>query len=187
MKAVIGGLIAIFAGLLLLTSCSTISRFMREMAVDVSFERLVRHTDEYVGETVILGGYIQEIRNVPGKVRMVILQAPLGMFDQPKSKKYSEGKFYVLFEGLLDCEKYEEGQDVTIAGTVLGRRIPEFNGTTVPLVTVKALEIHRWYYFGQSEVDRCDGYDPLMEALPETHEPPPPLPPPPPDRRSPIY
>ncbi len=146
---------------MVLFSCSAVSKQMRTEAVDVPFETLAWDTEPYIGKTVILGGYIYDRRVHLGVTQLIILQAPLGLSDQPKSKKDSKGFFMALCAGDLDPEIYRVGQDVTVAGTVMGREIPDFGDIRKPMVQIRVREIHYWEY-GHNE-DRW--YD-VLQAVP---------------------
>ena len=97
-------MIFLAAALLLLgTSCSVISREIKSEALpDLPFDELVRQSESFRGNTVILGGYILETRNQEGSTLIKILQAPLMLGDEPRSSDYSQGRFRVEFQGFLD-------------------------------------------------------------------------------------
>lgn len=169
--------VLIVSGLFILASCSAVSDYMRKTSIDIPFEQLDSHTDKYVGKNVILGGYVEAARVESGKTRLVVKQAPLGIADQPRSEKRSEGRFYVIINEPVDTSECGLGKDITVAGPILGRQKPDIGGVTAPLLTVKALEIHPWYYAGSPEGDACRGYNPL-EDIPLQHLPPSQPPPP---------
>ena len=58
----------VFLMLFFVMSCSVISQQIRkESMAPVNFKILVQETDKYLGNTVILGGYILEIQNLANK------------------------------------------------------------------------------------------------------------------------
>jgi len=75
-----------------LSGCSVVSKdIRRDAAPDVTFESLKPDAAPYEGETVILGGYILETRNLADQTRVLVLQTPLGMRDEPKARDRSRG------------------------------------------------------------------------------------------------
>jgi len=128
-----------------LTACSVVSRDIREKAVlDVSFGALTHHTEQYVGKTVILGGYIVELANRPDQSRLMILQAPLDSQDHPKSRKKSKGRFLVTTNEFLDPMLYEKGRRVTVAGKVAGQATEKIGDYAYTMPKIKSSELHLW-------------------------------------------
>jgi outer membrane lipoprotein len=109
-------------GLLALTaSCSTISKDLRsEAEPSLPYKTMVNDIEKYVGKTVILGGYIEDTKNLDQETIVTVVQAPLSRWQIPKSKAESEGRFVVLHEGYLEWGAYEKGRKVSVAGTVVG-------------------------------------------------------------------
>ena len=96
-------------------SCSVISQQIRqESMAPVGFKILVQETDKYLGNTVILGGYILETQNLADKTSIKVLQVPLGLGETLKSKDDSEGRFIILQKGFLDPEIYSKDRKLTV-------------------------------------------------------------------------
>ena len=134
-------------------SCSVISQQIRkESMAPVGFKMLLQETDQYLGNTVILGGYILETQNLPDKSSIKVLQAPLGLGENPKSKDDSEGRFIVSQKGFLDPEIYSKDRKVTVAGTVVGKTIEKIDHSAQPYLKLDSREIYLWpkevYYPG---------------------------------------
>jgi len=113
---------AMFMTMLLFTaSCSVISsEVRREAEPTLAFNLLEEEANSYLGKTVIVGGYILETENLPDKMSILVLQAPLGFRDEPKSKDKSKGRFIVFHKGFLDPAVYKKWRKITVAGTVVG-------------------------------------------------------------------
>ena len=108
--------------LLLAASCSVMSRQIRtEAEPSVGYRTLVKEVDKYIGKTFILGGYVLETENLGDQTTVVILQAPLGLRDEPKSKDDTEGRFIVSYRGWLDPLVYIKNRRITVAGVVVSR------------------------------------------------------------------
>ncbi len=121
-------------------SCSVISSEVKSEAVPpMPFRTLVREADQYVGKTVILGGYILETRNNPGETMIEILQTPLKLGEEPKSRDLSEGRLIVSHDGFLDPEIYSKDRKVTVAGTLISCSVDG-----VDICRIESREIYLW-------------------------------------------
>ncbi len=126
-------------------SCSGITRQMRNEAMPpVPFKTLVQNVDQYIGETVILGGYILEIENKPEETIIRVLQAPLSFEDAPQLRDKSEGRFVVIHKGFLDPEIYYKDRRITVAGTILGRQTEQIGSCPYECLKLESREIHIW-------------------------------------------
>ncbi len=124
-------------------SCSRISRPMRDEAMPpVPFKTLVQNVDQYIGETVILGGYIIATENKPEETIIRILQAPLSFEDAPQSRDKSEGRFVVIHQGFLDPEIYHKDRRITVAGKILGRQTEQIGNCPYEYLELESREIH---------------------------------------------
>ena len=128
-----------------LTGCSVISKNIRQEAdAEVRFAALKRNADAYAGKTVILGGYILEIENLPDQTRLMVLQAPLNFQDEPDDRDRSRGRFRVIFPGFLDPAVYKKDRKITVAGTVTGAETVRINRHDYTLPVLRMREIHLW-------------------------------------------
>lgn len=128
-----------------LSACAVIAPELRDEAeVELPFPRLRENVDRYVGRTVILGGYVLEVRNRPGRSELVVLQSPLGSGEEPRDRARSEGRFLLLQEGFLDPAVYAKDTKITAAGRVTGRTMEKIDGEDYAYVTLEARQIHIW-------------------------------------------
>jgi outer membrane lipoprotein len=126
-------------------SCSVISRQIRiESMAPVNFKTLVQDTDKYLGNTVILGGYILETQNLADTSSIKVLQVPLGFGETPKSRDDSEGRFIISHKGFLDPEIYSKDRKVTVAGTIVGTVVEKVDHFDQPYLKVESREIYLW-------------------------------------------
>jgi outer membrane lipoprotein len=129
----------------LFSSCSGLSRDVRkEVETTAPFDVLRQNAQEYVGKTVILGGYILEVRNLPQTTHLIVLQAPLDFQDRPRQRDQSQGRFIAVYDGFLDPAVYEEGRSITVAGPIIGREGVNVDGYSYPTIAIKPVEIHLW-------------------------------------------
>ncbi|NOQ20211.1 MAG: Slp family lipoprotein [Desulfobacterales bacterium] len=137
---------------LFLGSCSVISQQIRTESIpQIQFKTLLLEKDKYMGNTVILGGYILEIQNLADKSLIKVLQVPLGFGEKPKSKDLSEGKFIISQKGFLDPEIYNKDRRITVAGTIVGAVVEKIDDYPQPYLKIESREIYLWpeeaYYY----------------------------------------
>lgn len=146
-------------------SCSVISKEVRTNSIfPIHFKTLVQETDKYIGDSVILGGYILETKNMVNESIIKVLQTPLGFREEPKSKDHSEGRFIISKKGFLDPEIYSKDRKITVAGKVAGSVVEKVDGFPHPYLKIKSREIYLWpkdqFYY------RTPYYDPWFYPYP---------------------
>jgi outer membrane lipoprotein len=131
--------------LLFTASCSVISKQIREESIPpIPFRTLVSNADRYIGKTVILGGFILETKNLAEETIITVLQVPLKLRDEPKSKDFSEGRFVISFKGFLDPEVYKKDRKITVAGKVVGLKDLKIYECPRLCLFIEGLEIYLW-------------------------------------------
>ena len=111
---------------------------------DIPFGELVRDADRYIGEAVVLGGYVLSVENQEDQTILVALQSPLGVGRKPKSKDLSQGRLILVSEGFLDPEVYEKDRRITVGGTILGSSATEKEERAFPYLRLRVEEVHLW-------------------------------------------
>ncbi len=135
-------LISLVAGIL---SCSVIPKKIRsESEPSVPFDILVKNVDTYIGKTVILGGFILQVENLSDVTKITVLQAPLALGDEPKSKDYSEGRFIISHKGFLDPEVYSKDRKLTVAGHVKGLAAEKAEKISYLYLKIISRDIYLW-------------------------------------------
>ena len=148
-----------------ITSCSVISQQIRKEAMaPVNFKILVQETDKYLGNTVILGGYILEIQNLADRSSIKVLQVPLGSGENPKSRDDSKGRFIISHKGFLDPEVYSKDRKVTVAGTIVGTVVEKIDQFAQTYLKIESREIYLWPK--EEEYDWPYYYDPWYYPYP---------------------
>lgn len=128
-----------------LVSCSVISRDISSEAIPpVPFQTLINETDRFIGQTVILGGYILETKNLESETILKVLQTPLRFGEDPDSKKRSQGRFVVYHKGFLDPEVYSKDQVITVAGRVMGTAVEKIGDDRIKYLKLEDREIYLW-------------------------------------------
>ncbi len=144
-----------------LTGCASVfSQQVQDRALPrVPFRELLEKGEVNKGDLVILGGYILEARNEPGRSVLSILQAPLDSQDKPKSRDLSEGRFLMRTERFLDPEIYSKGRKISVAGTVLGIEPQPLGDGSYGYLVIDAQEVHLW----PKEEPYSRRYDPFYD------------------------
>lgn len=141
------GLVLLACGIavIIFSSCSVMSKDVRrEAEPDIRFESLRRNIEVFEGKSVILGGYILETRNLQEETRILVLQSPLGIRDEPKSRDHSGGRFLLVQQGFLDPAIYQKGRKITVAGEVRGSETTRVNAYVHEIPVIRPAEIHLW-------------------------------------------
>jgi outer membrane lipoprotein len=126
-------------------SCSKISQDARKEAISkVPFGTLLQNPEGFAGSVVILGGYVLETRNLESETQIKVLQAPVGLMDEPLSEERSEGRFIIFSNTFLDPEIYSQGRKLTVAGTIRGRTTEKIGGHDYSYLKLEADEIYLW-------------------------------------------
>ena len=135
-------LISLVTGIL---SCSVIPKKIRsESEPRVPFDILVKNVDTYLEKTVILGGFILQVENLPDETNITVLQAPLALGDEPKSKDHSEGRFIISHKGFLDPEVYSKDRKITVAGSVKGLAVEKAEKISYLYLKIISRNIYLW-------------------------------------------
>ncbi len=128
------------------TGCApVISKGLRDQAANgPTFSEVLRDPDAYPGRVVIWGGVIIQSENLKEGTLIRVLQKPTDYTGEPWNTDRSGGRFLALYKGFLDVEVFSKGRELTVAGTIMGKRALPLGeiSYTYPLVEVK--EIHLW-------------------------------------------
>jgi len=156
--------ISIFA-LVSMFSCSVISHQVRSEAdPPVPFQTLIRDVDKYLGNTVILGGYILEIKNLKSETILKVLQTPLRFGEDPDLKKRSQGRFMVYHKGFLDPEVYGKDEVITVAGRVIGTAVEKIGDEQIKYLKIENREIYLWSNYTNKPLYYYPWPDPYYRA-----------------------
>lgn len=125
--------------------CSIIPKSIEEKALpEMPLPMLIQQAGQYIGKTVILGGYVLEIRDLNGQTRIIAIQAPLDSDQEPKSKDLSQGLIILNYHGILDKKVYAKDSKITVAGVVQGSSATKTPQSYYPYVELELAHIYRW-------------------------------------------
>jgi outer membrane lipoprotein len=87
---------------------------------NITFEQLIKNPDQYVGNSILLGGVIVSTENKNDGTLLEIYQTELDSSGEPKDVDISKGRFLAWDKDFLDSQIFRSGRRVTIVGVVKG-------------------------------------------------------------------
>jgi outer membrane lipoprotein len=140
--------------------CAVMPKEMsRKAAPQRPFGEMVQQPEASIGKTVIFGGYVVSVDNQKSGTKIEMVQAPLGVGQQPKSKDLSEGRLIVEYDGFLDPEIYTKDRVVTVGGVVSGSSETDQTQRPYPYIRIEAQKIHLWPVEEPQPIDPYWHYD----------------------------
>jgi outer membrane lipoprotein len=125
----------------------------REAAPQRPFGEMVQQSEKFIGRTVILGGYVVSVENQKSGTKIEVVQAPLGVGQQPKAKDLSKGRLIVEHEGFLDPEIYTKDRVITVGGIMSGSSKTDQSQLPYPYIRIRAQKLHLWRVVKTQPVD----------------------------------
>ncbi len=109
---------------------------------DISPAMLFKNPDAYIGKTVILGGFIVDVKNTEEGAYIEVVQNPLDYRGKPSDRDTSYGRFIVFHKGLIDTAVYSKGRELTVAGEVMGKKVQSLGEIQYSYLLIKNIELH---------------------------------------------
>jgi outer membrane lipoprotein len=121
------------------------NELQREASPKLPFPLVKQAPNDYLGATVIWGGFILNTVNYQDSTDLIILETQLDYTQEPTAARHSRGRFIIRSRNFLDPEIYKPGLRVTVAGKILGSQSePLDQGQyTYPILSVKQLYLWR--------------------------------------------
>ncbi|MFQ5451524.1 MAG: Slp family lipoprotein [Nitrospinaceae bacterium] len=130
----------------LFSGCAPVlsQRVLDESTENVPFWDLQRHTENYIGKSVLLGGTVIQVGQDASGSWVEVLQRPLGYRLEPQIDDRPGGRFLLLSDGVLEEEIFSKGRKITVAGIVQGKETRPLDQTTYDYPLLKIREYHLW-------------------------------------------
>ncbi len=109
-----------------------------------AFTYIQQDPSAHVGETVLLGGRILDIRTSEERSEIMVLEMPLDHWDSPIDEDRSEGRFLVYMDRFLDPVLYNKGKLMSLVGVVRGSEIRAIGQYEYNFPTIDAIDIKLW-------------------------------------------
>jgi outer membrane lipoprotein len=131
---------------LALGACATapITPEIEGQAMSVVFSDLAANPDQFKGQTVILGGQVIKAVPAPEGTVLTVLQTKTEGDERPEGPETSQGRFMAVSKGFLDPQIYAPGRQVTVAGTVAGKRVEKLGEIDYPYPLIEADQVYLW-------------------------------------------
>jgi len=149
---------------LVLAGCaeSISDKFLKQVDnKNITFEQLIKNPDQYVGNSILLGGVIVSTENKNDGTLLEIYQTELDSSGEPKDVDISKGRFLAWDKDFLDSQIFRSGRRVTIVGVVKGVEVRKVGQVDYhyPYLVVKDIYLWRnvrtrmypryyWDYYG---------------------------------------
>ena len=143
-----------------MTGCATVPSPQIQAEVTVPFDLIVRQPDQYIGQTVTLGGYVLETQNRQGETVLNVLQAPLDSHHKPKGQDLSQGRFLARTSSFLDPEVYSKNRQVTLTGKVSSVQPQKLGDRMYPYPVVDIQGLYLWPRFERRVAPYYPYYNP---------------------------
>jgi len=131
--------------LLALSSCSLpiSSELRREANRDLSFMGVADNPSAYVGNTVIWGGIIQQVRGTSDGTEIQIAQSPLNRDESPDLES-TGGEFIAITGEILNLNTLKKGERITIGGEIVGERTEDTKTVKFKYPIINIKELYLW-------------------------------------------
>lgn len=100
--------------------------------------------DQYARASVIWGGRIIKVTNLPDRTEIELLAYPLDGSQRPQFKDPPGGRFIAVVQGYLEPLNYPPGELMTISGRLDGTRVGKVGDADYVFPIVAADQFHLW-------------------------------------------
>ena len=131
---------------IVLIGCShPMSQEMRkDIDETITFNRLLKTPEEFIGKRVLYGGAIVETRVLPEGTEIEVVQKKIDFSGYPEAGDESGGRFIFFKKGFLEPEIYSKGRGVTGVGNFTGTRMGKVGERPYefPIIELDELKLH---------------------------------------------
>lgn len=136
------GLVSLFV--LMAWGCTVVSPSVQEEALPpIPLPVLISDVEKYMGDTVIVGGYVVTVENKADHTEIIAVHSPLGIGQKPKAKDFSQGRLVMIYRGFIDPEVYTKDREITVGGKIIGSSA-QMKTPAYPFLKLEVRDIHLW-------------------------------------------
>jgi outer membrane lipoprotein len=121
-----------------------LKRIKSEIDEEITYEAVIMTPEAVVDKLVLWGGVIIGAKNTKDGTMLEILQKPIDMETRPRNVDQSDGRFLALHDGYLDVAIYAEGREVTVAGTIKGKKTLPLGEIEYDYPLIATREVYLW-------------------------------------------
>lgn len=114
------------------------------ITLEAPFAELQGQPQQFIGETVMLGGTIIASQVMDGTTELTVLQLALDRNDRPLQDDQSAGRFLVRTEQFLDPALYPEGTAITVVGRLVETQQRLIGSMPYQYPVIVPVEIKKW-------------------------------------------
>lgn len=114
-------------------------------------KKVVNNIDAALGKTVIWGGTILEVRNLPKETQIEVLAYPLSSSHQPQADKPALGRFIIVHKDYLEPTNFSQGKSLSVLAQITGTRKATIGESPYTYVVVRAKQLHLWSASNQTQ------------------------------------
>jgi len=115
----------------------------REATRDLTFMKVANNPSAYVGNTVIWGGVILQVRNNSDGTEIRVRQNPLKPNGSPDTEA-TDGEFIALTGESLDPNVFKSGKKITVGGDIIGEKTEDTQITKYKYPVIYIKEYYLW-------------------------------------------
>lgn len=98
----------------------------------------------HIGKTVVWGGRIASVDNLPDSTELVVVSYPLDNGDRPRIRAEGGVRFIAVRPGYLEPFNFAPGRFVTLLGRVSGIKQRQIGEYTYDHPVMEAEQVHLW-------------------------------------------
>jgi outer membrane lipoprotein len=129
----------------------------KDLDPTLSFERLLKSPEEFIGKRVMFGGVIVQTRVLPQGTEVEVVQKEIDFSGYPEIGNKTGGRFIFFNKGFLEPEIYSKGKSITGVGKIKGSQISNVG--------------ERLYEFPVIEAEELKLFDKVVERNPYFYRP----------------
>ena len=138
--------IIILSALIGLIGCAHLvsEELRKDLYPTLTFERLLKSPEEFVGKRVMFGGVIVETRALPQGTEVEVVQKEIDFNGYPEMGNQTRGRFIFFNKGFLEPEIYSKGKGITGVGKIRGTQIGKVGERPYkfPVIEAEELKLH---------------------------------------------
>lgn len=129
----------------LISSCATTSKFDISQTNKALTPNIVSaEPDINIGQTVLWGGTILDIKNLKDTTQLEILAYPLNSSHRPMQDKSPLGRFLIIHTGYLEPATYVQGAQLSVMGIIGKNKSAKVGDSKYVYSVINSTQMHLW-------------------------------------------
>lgn len=129
----------------LLTGCASTPEFdTTEVDLALTPQSVIAESGESLGKIALWGGTILSTLNQEKTTQIEMLAYPLNSSHKPLLDKKPLGRFIIQYKGYLEPATYEQGELLTVLGSIGANQKGKVGDSEYTYPVVSARQLHLW-------------------------------------------